>query len=153
MNEPTEELIERYREENGGRGSKWNPFKTQRVTCEAVDLAGNPVEGDCVECVSLAPNWKDYTQITIGGKNYWLHRLSWKLHYGPIPDGYQIDHICRNRKCINPKHLQLLKPGSHSRKTQVENGKLLSTDLLVLEGPEICQVWAIGSFKEPEPQH
>jgi hypothetical protein len=144
--------IEEHREANRGKGGPWKPFRTQRVKCEAVDIAGNPVEGDCVECVSHAPNWKGYGWLAIRGRKYWLHRLSYELDNGsPIPEGFQIDHICRNRRCINPKHLQLLKPGSHSRKTQVENGKILSNDLLVLEGPEICHVWARGSFEEAEP--
>jgi hypothetical protein len=155
MNEPIEELIKNYREENRGIGGPWKPFKTQRVKCEAVDLAGNPVEGDCVECVSHKPNWKDYGWLAVRGTKYWLHRLSWELANGsPIPEGYQVDHVCRNRKCINPKHLQLLSAGSHSRKTQVENGKL-TTNLLLLRGvcdsEEVYQVWARrGSFATGE---
>lgn len=34
------------------------------------------------------------------------HRIAYELARGPIPDGLQIDHLCRNRACCNPAHLE-----------------------------------------------
>lgn len=36
----------------------------------------------------------------------YVHRLAHDLYIGPIPDGHQIDHLCRNRTCFNPDHLE-----------------------------------------------
>ena len=34
------------------------------------------------------------------------HRVSYLIHKGVIPDGWEIDHLCRNRGCVNPHHLE-----------------------------------------------
>lgn len=34
------------------------------------------------------------------------HRFAYELAVGPIPDGLQIDHLCRVRCCVNPAHLE-----------------------------------------------
>ena len=34
------------------------------------------------------------------------HRMSYEEHKGPIPEDMEIDHICRNKACINPDHLE-----------------------------------------------
>lgn len=34
------------------------------------------------------------------------HRASHELFIGPIPDGYQVDHLCRNRGCVSPLHIE-----------------------------------------------
>jgi hypothetical protein len=36
------------------------------------------------------------------------HRVSYKLHVGPIPAGFVVDHLCRNRRCCNPDHLEAI---------------------------------------------
>src|SRR4051812_16645247 len=40
------------------------------------------------------------------GKSRMSHRISYELMRGPIPDGLELDHLCRNRKCVNPDHLE-----------------------------------------------
>lgn len=49
-----------------------------------------------------------YGRITIDKKTYRAHRLIWELENGIIPKGLVIDHLCRIRNCVNPKHLRLV---------------------------------------------
>lgn|SRR5262245_43813701 len=40
-------------------------------------------------------------------RSFSTHRLSWELHFGPIPDGMQVLHRCDVRACVRPDHLFL----------------------------------------------
>jgi hypothetical protein len=48
-----------------------------------------------------------YGRIRVFGKRQYAHRLGWEVYIGEIPLGLELDHIvCRNRMCVNPKHLR-----------------------------------------------
>ena len=42
----------------------------------------------------------------MGGRTEFTHRVAYEAFIGPIPDGLVIDHLCRNRGCCNPDHLE-----------------------------------------------
>ena len=48
-----------------------------------------------------------YGSIGVEGKTCYAHRIAYERYRGQIPLGFDIDHICGNRRCVNPDHLQL----------------------------------------------
>lgn len=64
---------------------------------------------DCWE--SPNPNTAGYKYTYARGKSEPVHRAVYEELVGPIPDGLEIDHLCRNRACYNPRHLE---PVTHS---------------------------------------
>lgn len=62
-------------------------------------------DAGCLEC-SYAKDTSGYPQISVRGKMLLVHRLTYEAANGPIPRGLQIDHLCRNRACCNPTHLE-----------------------------------------------
>src|SRR5258706_516480 len=51
-----------------------------------------------------------YGHIKMGKTQKCVHRVSYEKFVGPIPDGYEIDHLCNNTLCYNPKHLEAVTP-------------------------------------------
>jgi hypothetical protein len=54
-----------------------------------------------------------YGVFSIGRDYIFAHRWAYEHCVGPIPKGLTIDHLCRNTRCVNPKHLEVV--------TRVEN--------------------------------
>jgi hypothetical protein len=85
MRDLRERILERVAEQDGGYSSP----------CWISDRATNGV---------------GYTQIWVGQEKFYTHRLAYQIFVGPIPDGLHIDHLCRQRACCNPVHLEPVTP-------------------------------------------
>jgi len=68
-------------------------------------------------------NEEGYGKISMGRNRIRsAHRESYKAFVGEIPEGKEIDHLCRNRACVNPNHLEAV-----SHRENVKRGKLGET--------------------------
>ena len=47
-----------------------------------------------------------YAMTTIAGRQTVAHRAIYELVKGAVPEGLVLDHLCRNRSCVNPDHLE-----------------------------------------------
>lgn len=55
-----------------------------------------------------------YGSIKVQGRLQLAHRFAYEQWIGPIPLGYDLHHKCKNRWCVNPKHLDALRHGDHT---------------------------------------
>ena|SRR5215813_1701201 len=127
------------RSKRAGRKNILAHFRPSRMTRNLATLLERfrdsivPHEHGCWEW-RAHKNSAGYGMFQVAGTGKVLaHRLAWELVHGPIPDGREIDHLCRNRACPNPAHLELVTPrennsrgmstsARHARQTRCQNG-------------------------------
>jgi len=100
-----------------------------RKTDDCWEWTGTTVETHGNRYGTFQHNWK----------NVLVHRYSYELAYGPIPDGLVIDHTCRNGICVRPDHLEAVTntvnilrgngtPAVNLRKTHCKRGHPLTPE-------------------------
>lgn len=67
----------------------------------------------------LAHRKDGYKQVKIDGKKLYLHRFIKEYYDGSPPPGAVCDHLCRNRGCCNPKHLEYVTPSENSLRSPI----------------------------------
>lgn len=108
---------------------------------------------DTEECwlwTSTANN-KGYGAFYINGQMRLAHRFAYELLIGPIPEGLELDHLCRTPLCVNPSHLE---PVTHAenmrrgaeargRQTHCKRGHDLSLAYVSKKGVRFCRLCRI----------
>jgi hypothetical protein len=60
-----------------------------------------------------------YGTYSVGrGRTTTAHRVAFVLSGGTIPDGYQVDHLCKNPQCVRPDHLEAVTPKENNRRSE-----------------------------------
>lgn len=109
--ERVKEAQRRYRDKHRKR------LDGRRRCLEFIEL-----DTGCYVCVSHKTNPDGYLRWNTGNGNKleMFHRIIWKMHKGPIPEGYEIDHLCHNRACLNVDHMECIDGSEHAIKSNKE---------------------------------
>lgn len=94
-----------------------------------------------------------YGRFSLNGQDRLAHVVAWEWAYGPVPDGLELDHLCRRRNCVNIAHLELVThvvnlhrgltvPALNAAKTHCVHGHLLEGSNLYVrpDGSRECRV-------------
>lgn len=80
-------------------------------------MAGVESDGDCLIWTgSTAGRGYGTIRRSDGPGILYAHRVVWEHHHGTIPDGTEIDHVCRQRLCANIDHLRLVSHDENMRR-------------------------------------
>ena len=67
---------------------------------------GTAIEPDTGCWTWLKARSDGYARISVGQKRAFAHVAAYEALVGPVPEGLELDHTCRNRACVNPDHLE-----------------------------------------------
>lgn len=94
-------------------------------------------------------NRAGYGELTIAGIKWRAHRWFYKFYKGEIPEGLDLDHLCANKRCVNPEHLEAVPHQVNikraydrmPRKTHCHNGHALEGKNLYVYTEKSGKTW------------
>ena len=73
-------------------------------------------ESGCWHYTGPKTQW-GYGIVSTSDRERLAHRIAYRTLVGDIPEGYQIDHLCRIPRCCNPEHLEAVTPQENRRRS------------------------------------
>jgi hypothetical protein len=104
--EPVEDLAAAWLERRGPEPALWwiDAGVARRIEARLVEIQRDG-DGPCWEWQG-ARDSSGYGQISVRGVRELTHRLVYAYFHGGVPKGLELDHVCRNRCCARPDHLE-----------------------------------------------
>lgn len=91
-------------------GRKGTPKDTrpgkQRYWARTEMPSGENICEQCWKWIGYINPSTGYGQITVNGQSHVAYRFGYEMLFGTVPEGLELDHLCRNRWCVNPHHLE-----------------------------------------------
>lgn len=97
-------------------------------------------EAGCWQWVGALTS-RGYGAVGVNGVSKSTHRVAYELLVGPIPPDLQIDHLCRNKPCCNPAHLEPVSAFENTQrrpdvnKSHCINGHEMTVDNTLIKVP------------------
>lgn len=87
----------------------------------------NILENGCWEWTGKIEK-SGYGRFWKNGKSVFAHRFAYEIFNGVIPEKLTVDHLCKNRKCVNPNHLDLATRHENARRgnNKIANNKSIT---------------------------
>ena len=92
-----------------------------RRTAEERFVLFTRFEGDCLVWTGNAPH--GYGTFWYEGKKVRAHRFAYERFVGRIPEGLELDHLCRVTRCVNPDHLEPVTRAENLRRASWPNAR------------------------------
>lgn len=114
----------------------------------------------CWQWKSIVLDGYAYVRVRELRRNVRVHKWLWEKAHGPVPSGMSLDHLCRNRACINIEHLELVTirentmrssavSALNARKTECVRGHPLSgANLYERNGRRHCRACRADNARE-----
>ncbi len=126
-----------------------------KVNKDGPVLTERPELGPCWEW--LAALCKGYGYLGVGKKLVRAPRFAYELLVGPIPRNRELDHLCKNKRCVNPAHLEVVThrendlratgpTAQNARKTHCPHGHpydLFNTYVMKQGGRQCRRCWSM----------
>lgn len=88
-----------------------------------------------------------YGRIGYKSRVLQAHRVSYEVHKGEIPSGLHIDHLCGNRKCVNPDHLEAVTQQENNLRASAKRWQNSDSCLRGHKWTEQTTLWQKGKFR------
>lgn len=92
-----------------------------------------------------AVNHAGYPRAIRDGRSQRIHRWAWEQVHGPIPEGLELDHLCRQRACVRVDHLE---PVTHQENMRRAAAAMRSSDTTGIRAFRLAAKWSQTELAE-----